>query len=133
MILFVSCVGFANQNIDSNQACSVRDIDVTGQKGEKIKLDLIRTAKDHRGEVFLKINTKDKIGEYLVLYINNEKPEILKIMNEKGSFIPFNVIRKLRSATSLKFSISMKKGEPIIGKLNESHFLGMKQFGKKCC
>lgn len=131
-ITFCSSVGNANTTIDNTQACTMRNLDITCQKGEKIKFDLIRTARDSRGAVFLKINTKDQIGEHIVLYINDAKPEVLKITKENGSFIPLNVIRKLRFATSLRFSISMKKGNPIVGSLNQHHFDWMKRFGKTC-
>lgn len=132
VFLFFSSASFANTNNDGSQPCAMRDIDVVCHKGEKIKLDLIRTAHDKRGEIFLKINAKGAIGDYLILYINEGKPEILKITKEKGTFIPWNVIRKLRAATALRFSIAMKKGEPIIGSLNNNHFERMRLFGKTC-
>lgn len=132
LLLCFSSTSFANINNDNSQACAMRDIDVVCHKGEKIKLDLIRTAHDKRGKIFLKINSKEAIGDYLVLYINEGKPEVLKITKEKGTFIPWNVIRKLRVATALRFSIAMKKGEPIIGSLNQNHFERMRLFGKTC-
>lgn len=132
VFLCFSSVSFANTNIDDPQPCAVKNMDVVCHKGKKIKLDLIRTAHDKRGKIFLKINTDGAIGEHLTLYINEGKPEVLKITNEKGTFIPWNVIRKLRAATALRFSIAMKKGEPIVGNLNQSHFERMRSFGKTC-
>jgi hypothetical protein len=132
--LSFSPVSFANTNVNINDAqpCAMKNMDVMCHKGKKIKLDLIRTADDKRGEIFLKINTDGAIGEHLTLYINEGKPEVLKITKEKGTFIPWNVIRKLRLATALRFSIAMKKGEPIVGSLNQSHFERMRLFGKTC-
>lgn len=129
---FISFASFANPNIDNMQPCAMKNMDVVCHKGKKIKLDLIRIAHDKRGEIFLKINMDGAIGEYLTLYINEGKPEVLKITQEKGTFIPWNIIRKLRTATALRFSIAMKKGEPIIGSLNQTHFDRMRSFGKTC-
>lgn len=125
-------MSFANTSIDHANACALRDLKVDCHKGKKIKFDIIRTAHDKRGEIFLKINAEEAIGEHVILYINEDKPEVLKITHEKGTFIPWNVIRKLRMATALRFSIAMKKGEPIVGSLNQGHFERMRTFGKNC-
>lgn len=127
----------ANVVIEHAQACAMKNLDVNCEKGEKIKLDVIRT-NDERGVVFLKINANEKIGDFILLYINNNKPEILKMENatnnsaSKGAFIPRSIVGKLRDAVSVNFKISMKGRSPIQGSLKQNHFEWLKRFGDAC-
>jgi hypothetical protein len=125
--------------IEKAQACAMKNLDVSCEQGDKIKLDVIRTH-DQRGVVFLNINSSDAIGDHIMLYINDNKPEILKIeqfrahtnAQSKGTFLPLNLISKLKSATSVRFKISMKSRKPIDGSLGHSHFEWLKRFGNAC-
>lgn len=135
-----STLSFANTTIETRQNCAMRNLDVTCNNGEKIKVNLFRTVHDTRGEIFLNINSQSAMGDFLFLYINNsKKPDIVKIINvsgsnalSKGAFLPITIIRKLQSATSIDFSIMMMHGSSIDGSLDQGHFDWMKRFGKAC-
>ncbi|MCS5711555.1 hypothetical protein [Candidatus Berkiella aquae] len=138
LIIATSSISFADPSIDKAHPCTMKDIPVVCANGEKINLDVIRST-DHRGEVFININTKDQIGNYLLLYIDNRKPEVLKVEKgtstvdvSKGAFIPTNIILKLQAANSVHFKIGMKQGTPLTGSLNQNHFDWLKSFGKVC-
>ena len=113
----------------------MKDLDVACDKGDKITFDVIRTH-DDRGVVFLNIDTKDAIGDHLLLYINNNQPETLKIVHGKtslkGVFVPYSIVSKLKAATSVHFKIDMKKRSPISGTLGQYHFDWLKRFGNTC-
>ncbi len=133
----LSC--FADTVIENAPHCAMKNLDVACEKGDNIKLDVIRT-NDQRGVVFLKVNTSENIGDHLLLYINNNKPEVLKIENgnvnlnsaAKGAFISRSIASKLKAATSVHFKIAMKKRKPIQGSLGSHHFEWLKQFGNIC-
>lgn len=134
-ILLFSSTLFAQPVIENAQVCSMKDLSVACENGENIHLDVIRN-KDNRGDIFLNINTKEKIGTYLLLYIDSQKPDVLKVENgknaAKGAFLTRSIILKLRSANSVQFKIGMQKRNPISGKLDQNHFEWLKKFGKAC-
>lgn len=139
LISFFTASCLANVTIEKAQACAMKNLDVSCEKGDNIKLDVIRTH-DQRGVVFLNINSTEAIGDHILLYINGNKPEILKIeqfkakssVQSKGTFLKLNTISKLKSATSVKFQIAMKARKPINGSLGHSHFEWLKRFGNAC-
>ncbi len=131
-LLLFSTTNFANPVIENTQGCSMKDLPVVCENGDKIKLDVIRSH-DERGDIYLNINTKDQIGNSLELSIDGKTPQVLKIEHgSKGAYIPRNVILKLRSASSVHFKINMHKSNPIAGQLNDVHFEWLKLFGKVC-
>lgn len=139
LILAASSVTFANPTIENTHPCTIKNLDVKCDNGKNIKVDVIRSANDKRGEVFLSIKTPDAIGAYLMLYINDNKPEVLKVENgtntvkvSKGAFIPQDTILKLKDATSVHFKIAMKQGSPLSGSLDQNHFDWLKRFGDIC-
>ncbi len=135
LISATSLSTFANTVIVNAPQFAMKNLDVACEKGDNIKLDVIRT-NDQRGVVFLKFNTTESIGDHLLLYINDNKPEILKIENSnaasKGAFISRSIASKLKDATSVHFKIAMKKRKPIQGSLGSYHFEWLKQFGTVC-
>jgi hypothetical protein len=138
LTLSASSLSFAETTIVNSYPCTMKDLEVMCANGEKLNLDVIRST-DQRGEVFLNINTQAPIGNYLLLYIDNAKPEVLRVENgtntvnvSKGSFISRNLILKLKDATSVHFKIGMQKSNPLSGQLNQSHFEWLKRFGKAC-
>lgn len=139
LVCSIPALSFANTTIEHAQSCAMKNLAVNCEKGDKIKLDVIRTH-DSRGDIFLNINSGDAIGDYLLLYINNNKPEVLKMQKSvspanpqaKGAFIPRSVISKLRTATSVHFKIGMQKRSPISGSLGQYHFEWLKRFGSAC-
>ncbi len=134
-ILLVSTSLLANPVIENAKFCAIKDLSVTCEKGDTINLDVIRNY-DQRGDIFLKINTTNQIGNTIELSIDGNRPQILKIettiSNLKGVFIPRNVILKLRDAFSVSFKINMLNRDPIAGRLTQSHFEWLKRFGQIC-
>jgi hypothetical protein len=138
-VSLISSVCFGDTIIENGQSCAMKNLDVQCEKGDTIKLDVIRTH-DQRGDIFLNINSAETIGDYILLYINGGKPEILKMENisanvnsaSKGAFIPRSIISKLRNATSVHFKISMEKRNPISGSLGQYQFDWLKRFGMAC-
>lgn len=122
----------------SDSQCSMKNLNVNCEKGDNIRLDVTRSENAKKGEVFLTINSKEDLGDYVLLYINNRKPEIVKM--EKAGFesaikrvyLSRSLILKIKDATSLQFKISMLKRRPIHGSLTQYHFDWLKQFGNKC-
>jgi hypothetical protein len=137
LVSSISTVSYAGTTIENGQSCAMKNLDVQCEKGDKIQLDVIRTH-DQRGDIFLNVNTTESIGDYILLYINGSKPEILKMENSnvnsssKGAFIPRSIIGKLRNATSVHFKISMEKRTPISGSLGQYQFDWLKRFGIAC-
>ncbi|MCS5711553.1 hypothetical protein [Candidatus Berkiella aquae] len=138
LMLITTSISHANPVIEKAHPCTMKDIPVICANGEKINLDVIRNT-DHRGEFFVNINTKNQIGNYLLLYIDNRKPEVLKVEKgtstlkvTRGAFIPTNVVLKLQTANSVQFKIGMKQGSPLTGNLNHNHFEWLKYFGEIC-
>ena len=140
LLISVTCVLCnANTVIEKAQECAMKNLAVACEKGDNIKFDIIRTH-DQRGVVFLNVNTTEAMGDHLLLYINDNKPEILKMEHRQsplnslatGAFISRDLIGKLRSATSVRFKIAMKKRTPISGSLGEHHFDWLKRFGNTC-
>ncbi|HRE32274.1 MAG TPA: hypothetical protein PLD88_09905 [Candidatus Berkiella sp.] len=138
LIIATTSISYANPVIEKEHPCTMKNIPVICANGEKINLDVIRNT-DHRGEFFVNINTKNQIGNYLLLYIDNRKPEVLKVEKgtntlkvTKGAFIPTNVVLKLQTANSVQFKIGMKQGSPLIGNLNHNHFEWLKHFSEIC-
>ncbi len=136
--LSVSNLSVAATTIVNTHPCTIKNLDVKCDNGKNIKVDVIRST-DERGEVFLSINAPGAIGSYLLLYINDNKPEVLKVENgtntvqvSKGAFIPQNTILKLKDATSVHFKIAMKQGSPLSGNLDQNHFDWLKRFGDIC-
>ncbi len=131
----LSSLGFAQTTIENAQVCAMKNLDVACEKGDKIKFDVIRNH-DNRGVVFLNIDTKDAVGDHLELYINSNKPEILKIVQNKASlrgvFVSYAIVSKLKAATSVHFKIAMKQRSPILGSLDKYHFDWLKRFGNTC-
>jgi len=134
-----AALSFANTTIENAQMCAMKNLNVNCEKGDQIKLDVIRTH-DTRGDIFLNINSGDALGDYILLYINNNKPEVLKMQKSvspatpsaKGAFIPRSIISKLRTASSVHFKIAKQKGSPISGSLGQYHFEWLKRFGAAC-
>lgn len=138
LLLSSSDIVLSAPSIESTHPCTIKNLDVKCDNGKNIQVDVIRST-DKRGEVFLSINTPEAIGAYLLLYINNSKPEVLKVENgtntvnvSKGAFIRQDTILKLKDATSVHFKIAMKQGNPLSGSLNQHHFDWLKRFGDIC-
>lgn len=116
----------------ANGLCEMKNLEVKCENGDKIKLDVARASSD----VFLTINTKEALGDYILLSINGNKPEILKMtassLLSKRAHLSYSLISKLKNATSIQFKIVMNKRKPISGQLGNSHFEWLKRFGKKC-
>lgn len=139
-LLFLSAapMSFAATTIESTHPCTMKNLDIICENGDKIKVDVIRST-DQRGEVFLNINTKGTLGNQLLLYINDSKPEVLRVEKgtntvqlTRGAFIPRDIIMKLKDASSVHFKITMKQRSPISGSLDENHFNWLKRFGEVC-
>ncbi len=138
LLLTGSSVSFAstifNQGQRSPTLCEMKDLSVACAKGDKITLDATREDND----VYLTIGTAESSGSVLLLTIDNNKPEIIKMVNSerknlaKRVYISRSLISKLKEATSIKFEIIMNERSPIQGSLGKMHFDWLKQFGNKC-
>lgn len=140
LVVTTSSICFGTTTIEKSHPCTMKDLAVMCENGDKVNLDVISST-DQRGEIFLNINTQDgNVGNYLLLYIDdNKKPEVLRVEKgtntvnvSKGAFVPRNIIMKLRSASSVRFEIGMQKRSPISGALSQTHFEWLKRFGKVC-
>lgn len=139
-IFFLSAatMSFAATTIVNTHPCTMKNLDILCENGDKIKVDVIRST-DQRGEVFLNINTKGTMGNQLLLYIDGSKPEVLRVEKgtntvqlTRGAFISRDIIMKLKDASSVHFKIAMKQRSPITGNLDENHFNWLKRFGEIC-
>lgn len=137
-LLGTATLSIAATTIENTHPCTMKNLDIICDNGEKIKVDVIRSS-DKRGEVFLNINTNGTLGNQILLYINNHKPEVLRVEKgtstvqvTRGTFIPRDIIMKLQEAESVHFKIIMKKRDPLSGSLDENHFNWFKKFSEIC-
>ncbi len=138
VFLCASSMSIAATTIENTHPCTMKNLDVKCDNGDKIKIDVIRSS-DQRGEVFLNINTKGTLGNQVLLYIDNSKPEVLRVENgtntvhvSRGTFIPLDIVMKLQDASSVHFKIAMKQRSPISGSLDQNHFNWLKRFAEVC-